>query len=434
MRLRTVNSPDFYPYPANAKDIQKCQGVGELAMFSETDLLLGIGPDAYDYDEDAVYDLMDHGPCSLRDPDNAPLPDSELGTEFVGRREDGAYELATWYCQCPIVRNEDGDIITPEYLIGEELRVVLCPSASIMLYLGLSEYQRSRPYVPFYILPRTGELSGMCLPQILETLQTNADVIAQEFANALQLVTAPVFKVKKSAEPLNEDARFKPGGIFYFDKDPNEITPMDSIPPSMESMNVVATIAGQAEGLYAVTGVGTQDVKVRRAADIKNQQQQMGAKFDLFYFFFSGAGRAGSGVIEVIRRMVSLYSEHMDADGEEFMDDSDHKKKITPQQLKGKYIYRPTGSGNSADPETRVQHATMAEQIAEKYWALAVQMAQRPDILSHIWSAYRQVLVAIDNHNIEELIGDQPKAPPGGDGGQGQPMLPQMMAGGGAGN
>lgn len=425
--LRAVNTPDWYLYPSNAKDLQKAMGCGEAMMFSEQELLLGVGDESLGYDADAVDDLLEHGPCSLRDPDNAALPDAELGTEFNGRREDGMYECFLWYCSVPIVRNEDGEIITPKYLIGEELRVVVCPQANVMLYLGLSEYQKPRPYVPFYILPRTGELYGMCLPQLLETLQTNADVIAQEFTNALQLATSPVFKMKKSAEPFNEDADFFPGAIFYYLDHPDEIMPMEVTKPDRTSMEVVAAVDAQAQQLYATGGYGQQDAKVRRAVDVKNQQSQAAARFDLFYFYFSGAGREGTGVIEVIRRLVSLYSEHMPTDGEEYLDEAKHKKKVTPEQLKGRFIYRPVGSGSSADPETRRQNAALAKQVATEYWGLAAQLAQRPDILNHLWAAYRQVLVAYDQHNIEELIGDQPQMP---DQGPGQPpMLAAMMAG-----
>ncbi len=432
--LDTIPTPDFYPYPANAIDIQKCQGCGHAILLSETDLLMGIATKddvAQDYDEKSVYKLIEHGPCMLRDNEDAPLPDSELGVVFVGRDQDAMYECFEWYCQMPIIWNENGDLETPEYLIGEELRVVVCPSADTMLYLGLSEYQKPRPYVPFYILPRTGELSGMCLSQLLETLQTNVDVIAQEFTNSLQLNTSPVFKMKKSSEPLNEDAQFFPGAIFYYDKDPNEILPMESVPPNAENMQVLMQLMGLAEGIYAVQGIGQMDQKVRRAADIKNQQIQAGTKFDLFYFYFSGAGKEGTGVVEVIRRIVSLYSEHMGTEGEEFLDDADHKKKITPQQLKGKFIIRPTGSGNAADPDTRLQHSMAAGQVAEKYLGMSVQLAQRPDLLNHFWALSRAQLIAMDIHNIEELIGDQPEIPQGGQpgqmGGQPQPMLPQMM-------
>lgn len=433
VELRCVDPYNWYIYPASDIDMQKSLGCGEAILASELQLLMGISTKEFpslDYDHESVEKLIERGPCKLRDNEDAPMPDSELGTEFVGRESDAPYELFSWYCSAPIIRNEDGEVITPDYLIGEELRVVVCPAAEIMLYMGLSEYQKPRPYVPFYILPREGELYGRCLPQLLETLQTNVDVIAQEYTNSLQLATSPVFKVKKTAEPLNENAEFAPGFIFFYRDSPDEIMPMEVIPPNHANMEVIQAIGSVAEGLYAVSGIGQMDQKVRRAADIKNQQIQAQAKFDLFYFYFSGAGREGSGMIEVIRRMVSLYSENMPSDGEEYLDDADHKQKITPQQLKGRYIYRPVGSGNSADPETRQQHAIMVEQLVEKYWTLFMQSQGNPQLMNHLWAAVRQILISVDTHNIEELIGDQPSLPEHGQqGGQQQPMLPMMMQG-----
>ena len=62
------------------------------------------------------------------------------------------------------------------------------------------------------------------------------------------------------------------------------------------------------------------------------------------------------GIADLCARIISLYLDNVAEEGVEFMDEENHRKKITPLQLKGHYTYKAVGTSQNADPQVRLEH------------------------------------------------------------------------------
>jgi hypothetical protein len=154
------------------------------------------------------------------------------------------------------------------------------------------------------------------------------------------------------------------------------------------------------------------------------------SKFDLMLFHFQ------QGVQELAARIISLYASEMSKMGIGFMDERNRPHTLTPEMLKGRYIYRAIGTSQTANPQTRTEQSLAKRQVAGEYLMLKAQQPMNPDLKYH-WHNAREVLLDMGDHRPETRIGPEPEPMPAPMPGMpGMPGAPGMMNGAtnGAGN
>jgi hypothetical protein len=273
-----------------------------------------------------------------------------------------------------------------------------CPDAQVMLRMQF--YRRTRPYIPFYILPRHEMLYGDCIPQMLNALQTEANAHLRFQIDAANIAMSPAMKIRKNVAQDNEQFRFFPGAAFYVNQ-MDDAEPFLWQHPGQDSLAIQGYIEQAARELYSAGGYGTMPQKQRKNAEIQSVQMAAASKFDLMLWHFQ------QGLEDLCARVIMLYLENLQAEGMEFLDEENHRKKVTTQQLKGSYTYKAAGTSQNADPQTRLEHAMAKRQITTEYNMMVVQ-GMPPQLLKRQWHAARQVLTDLGEHNPEAYIGPEP--------------------------
>jgi len=419
--VRAVPTGDFYLYPANARSLCEAGGCGERMLLTADDLLRGISD--YGYDREAVYELIERGPGSALDQgfDKRGVDDQRSGVSEVTESGDGVYECFLWYTHCPLLRDASGEFILPEEYLTEEFSCVACPDQQVMLRLNF--YRKPRPYIPFYIFPRYEMFYGDCIPQILNALQTEANANLRFFIDSLNITMSPAMKVKMGVEQYNENFRMFPGAMVRV-QNMDDMEPFQWAPPPHDAMQVQGYLEQAARELYSSSTFGQMPQKSRKNAEVQAVQQAAMSKFDLILFNFQ------QGLPDLAARLIALYLDNVGEEGLEFMDETEHRKRITPQALKGRYIYKAIGTSQSANPDTRLEHALAKQKVATDYALFGVK-GLPPALLKRLWYAARNVLIDMGEHNPEGYLGPEPQEMPAGLGMLGGMGGPQgMMAAG----
>lgn len=430
LESRCVDSPDFYIYPATATDLQGANGCGERMYLSADDLLSGIGD--FDYDEDAVMDLIKQGPGRRIDDDSgrrATMFDRD-GVQSPENDND-LYEVFRWFCKPPLLYESTGDGLefkVPERYRDRDLEVICCPASGIVLRMGLSTHGHTRPYVPFYCWPVPGSFYGWCIPMLLDSIQAEANANIQHTINCMNMEINPAMKVQDAILQRYENIKFHPGAIIPYFQRPDEVSTFDFPVKSTVGLETQQWLDTKAEKVIAAGGYGTMPSKSRKAAEINATSQAASSKFDAMLRMFN------LGLSTYWRQAAAILAENLPDEGEDFLNEEDHVSHITPQMLKGLYIYRPVANGQNADPQARVAIAEAKNKAADEYLALKGNPQTPPEVLKLKWHNTRTVLRDMGDHAPEEWIGDepdgkpvaqpmpQPGAPP-----QGQPGVPGQM-------
>jgi len=418
--IRTVDTTDCYIFPRNARDIQSAIGVGERMMFTAGDLVRGI--DQYGFDSDAVEKVIASGRTMSEgrvvEQQNANI----YGLGPDDSPQAGYFECFHWYTRMPYHND------LPEEFLDDDFCVFLHPDSETVLRLNHSPYGKRRPYVPFSILTRPGEFLSYCIPQILDSFQCEATANIRLTIDSMNLQITPAWLAQESVKDQNQHNSMFPGAVFTYKKSPDEFQPIQQPQTWVDGLQMDQHLSQEADKLVTAGGFGALPNKSRKAAEIQQVQAAAASKFDMYLSFFQ------FGIVEFVQSMVALCMEHMDDTGEEFMDETNHKQSVKPADLRGKYIYQAVGSGQTANPEVRLQQAQLADKATIEYWTVAAQMQQvRPDVVKYLWAAKRMYLLDLGIPRPEEYIGPEPEVPEQGAAPQQAQPMGAMNGFGGAG-
>lgn len=429
LESRCVDSPDFYLYPATQNDLQKAWGCGERMFWSQDELLSGIGD--LDLDEEAVMQLIEQGPGQRIDGDNDKRQRMfELQGVSAPENDSDLYEVFMWFCKPPLLHEATGDGLrfkVPERYRDRDLCVICCPAADVVLRMGLSTHGHTRPYVPFYAWPIPGNFYGWCIPMLLNSIQAEANANIQHTINCMQMEITPVLKIDDTMLRRYENISIHPGSIIPYFNRPDEIQTLDFPAKSSMGLELQQLLDTKAEKVVTAGGYGTMPSKSRKAAEINATSQAAASKSDLILRNWN------RGLETYWRQAAAILADNLPEEGEDFLNEEDSKlSHITPQMLKGLYIYRPVANGQNADPQARVAIAEAKNKAADEYLALKGNPQTPPDVLKLKWHNTRSVLRDMGEHAPEEWIGEEPSgepppAQPQAGAPQGQPGMPGMI-------
>lgn len=412
--IEAVDTCKWYIYPSDHPDIQTANGCGEYQWWTEDALLQSIKE--FGCDRKVVEEIIALGPDQDDESSDDYVDRSRDGVE-IAEGSSGKYKVFTWYCRLPILRNAKGDIETPEHLWDDDFCMICCPKREKVLRFDFSPCGNERPYDPSWMLRIPGKLYGWCLPDLLDAIQCEANATWRFGLNIMNFVSAPVLKVKKHLQKMIENKQIGPGTMLYVD-DMDDIEPLQEVAPSHMPFDVAQRLEEMAATL--VSGGSPQiGGKVRKAEEVKAQQQSMASKFGLY------ASCEGEWLEKVWRRGASVLASHAD-DDEEFVDEEGMTRKITPQQIKKKFIFRPTSNSMSASPEHRLELDEAAFAKVMEVRGIVDNPQASPDTKIAAWHMGVKVLTSLGVHDADKILGPvptkeqavgQPGQPGGGAGG-----------------
>ena len=446
LEVRCVDTPDFFLYPANHTDLQRANGCGERMFWSQDELLSGI--DDLGLDEQSVFKLIAGGPthdAGEGDGDRMQARNERQGVEEAEGSE-GLYEVFQWYCKPPLMFEGDengGEFLLPKRYRNRDLAVLCCPAAQVMLRLGISQHGHTRPYVPFRAWPVPNSFDGWCIPMILDSVQAEANANIQHTINCANMQINPAMKVQENMARRYENLQVKPGMLIPYQEKPSDIEPFTFAVNSSLGYETQQWLGTKAEKLITAGGFGSLQSKQRKAAEVQATSASASTKSDLIL------RNLNMGFEELWAHAAALLAENISDDGEDFLDEEDHAKRITPAMLKGKYVYRPVANGQNADPQSRVVVAEAKNHAADEYLQLKANAGTPIEVLKLKWHNTRAVLRDMGEHAPDAWIGELPsqeatQTPPGAPGAvpgappvpgmpAGMPQVPQMQGGGGDG-
>lgn len=416
--VRCIDSPDFYIYPANAVDLQSANGCGNRLLWTADELLANI--EDLELDAEAVYEVIRQGP-TWDATDGRKNRDDQQGVQEADDR-DGLYEIFTWYCKPPLLMEDEGadgkpKFLVPERYLNKDLCVICCPDAQVMLRMGLSTHGHTRPYVPFYSWIVPNSFYGWCIPQILDSVQAEANANIQHTVNSMQMQIQPGFMVQENMTRRYENLKQYPGAIWPF-MNKDDIIPMQIPQTANAGYETQQWLGTKAEALITAGGFGSIQPKQRKAAEVQATSASAATKADNIL------RNMNFGIEELFTHAVALCAENMPDDGDDFLDEEDHTQRITAKNLKGRFIYRPVANGQNADPQSRVAVAEAKNHAADEYLALMGNPQTPPDVKRLKWHNTRAVLRDMGEYAPEEWIGPEPKEQPA------PPPQMQMIQGG----
>lgn len=407
--LRSIDTTDFYQWPVQSKDLQTANGCGIRLLWTADDLLAGI--DNWGLDEKIVYEMIQKPPPGTQEDgsDYRSLRDQRDG---LGSNVDaGFYEVFVWYTKMPLLF-EDGELRTPKYLLGDDFLTISCPTYGSMLRMDFSPSGRTRPFVPYYMFKKPDCFYGECLPIWLEAIQSEANANIRHGINCMNFNITPSWKVYEPQMKKYENFRNFPGAIFPYSQKPEEIEVMYTPDQSGHSFELAQMLRNWAGQLTSGGGFNQLQTKVRKAAEVQAAQHAAFTKFDDILAYVQ------QGVELTWRQAASILANHMDDDGEDFLDQADHKRTVTPQTLKKYFIFRPVASSQNTDPETRIAYNEKRTQVVDTWLAMLANPQIPLPIKKMRWHLTRQSLIDLHTHNIEALIGVEPS--------EASQMLPQQ--------
>ena len=417
---RVVNTPDFYMYPANCKNLQLATGCGERLRMTEAELIIGI--DQYGFDEEVVDQIIATGPNATWTTDEREddSTDRTQGVQAASGKE-GLYEVWLYFTKLPPIR-ENNKLIYDEDYLYDDFMVYCVPKKDLVLSMDYSPYGHTRPYVKSVMVERPGMFYGWCIPQLLDCYQVEATATRRFLIDSMNISASPTFKVRKSAVKDIEGYAFGPGMLFPLDDPEKDMVAFPQGQAWMQAGGVVAELDNSARNLIG-TASSTPPPKVQKAAAVQQQAAAIGQKSDLYQAQFN------MFIEDVYYQWISMAADRMTESGEEWVDDNGQSHRITPQMLREKYIIRATGTSQDANPEVRIQKTEARAKIVTDYCMLAASGKLPPILLSAIWESSRRRLLELDSPNPEQELPPKPQPPPPAPPGMVTPMAPPQGAG-----
>ena len=407
--VRPVELMDFYMYPANAEHVQEWEtrgavGVGERIYFSRQQLLDGIGD--YDYDENAVYDLIQSGATDFSGigGDDLRQRDDDFNGVSSGttRPQDGFWECFIWFQRLP------SDLDIPQEYLRRDAMIVCCPVRNIVLKIALSPYNQ-RPYIPFYIKRKPGNFLGTGLCQMLSQLHEEDTTSIRQDIDAMDLYVCAPHVCSPTDYAMIERQQAQGPGTYLIEEVPGTIRQLTQQPPSQFGVRSGYTNA-RAQGLISAEGYGDMQQKVRKAAEVQAVVGAADAKFELYLSTFQ------EGMCDLAPWILVLEAT-FGGDKQTFRDARGRPAKITSQQMEGRYTFTATATSTTANPQARLQLAQA--RAAEQTRYMGLMNTAPPAMWPDLWQASRAILLDYNTRRPEDYIGPEPQQPP--------PMAPNMQ-------
>jgi hypothetical protein len=403
LRLQTIQTDDWYMYPAIATDIQTCNGTGWRLRWSADDLINAI--DDYGADEKTVWDLIKTGPThNSQDKayENRRERQDDIGVDEPINQRDGYYHIFPWYCKFPLL-DAGGNRLAPEEYVGEDLCVLACPGAKKILKMVKSDIGPTRPLAPFNSDRESGDIYGNCITNRSDSLQAFGNAALRHTMNTWEMEISPTTKIKENLARKYTGYRYGPGRMWPVNE-MGDIEPVQLPQTSGSGLQVIQWLDNKASE-YIVGGNLQIQGKQRKDAEVKAQSQSIGSKMDLRLTTFC------IGLEELWRIAVAILAEHMDEDGEDFLDEDGHRRHITPQQLRKRFHYIPTPNGQNSTPEAREAQAAALAGIQEKRLPLILDETKSLEFRKLMWHGAAQMAIRLGERNVKAWFGPEPQPP-----------------------
>lgn len=427
IETRTPDLADVYLYPPNAPSFDASTGIFERRMLLADDLWRGVRE--YGYDPDEVRDIIKIGAEGART-DWRQTRDLSDGVEPAGEPRDGYYECFLYIGKLPSLWDEEGDPRVPERYLDGDVIAMLCPERGIVFKLDIYPYEW-RPYDAWYMLRVPGRFEGLCVPAMVESLQVEMNAALRQTIDGMNFEMSPMFYMTpQQFTQFGSKTKTFPGAVIIREN-PDDVQPVQMPTRSAEGFEIHSVCYNRGKAMMSAQGLGELQPKVRKAAEIQNVMTQAVPKFDLVLQTFNAS-------LEdfYVKRLCLLLRYR-------------NGERARVSDIRRRFRFLPTATSRTANPETRLGIAQMADNVQASYLqaktlTMAGQMA--PDDLLLVYHAKRQTLMDLGIRQPETYLGPEPvpQQPPMGMGLPGTPgvqplggpqfpvtnlTLPAMLAG-----
>lgn len=389
--LRAIKCTDFYVWPPDAQNINDpTVRVGERMWFTKEALINAI--DELGFDEEVVDAMIKAGPTG-----QAQRIANEREGIQANLNDDGFYEVCHLYGRPPILQR-DGERWFPNDYRYDDFEWTFSPELKRLLRVGPNPYP-FRPYTVFTVFRRPGRLGGHNLCSILEPLQIEGDVNLRAAINLANYTVNPPILAPMTSMRDWDNITNRPGAIWGYRQSPAEIQPVSLDKTGVQLLLMIQDRhVARARGL--VTGQALQlQPKVRKATEVAAEMRSIDTKLDFF------RGNLLRSREEVARRIISLYIDHVQPDGEGFRM-GQRQVRVTPEMLRRRYRFLVRSVSDLADPQTRLEKTQKKLGIQSSY--LQMKRVVAPEELSLLYHGARRALEEMGERNVEAWLGIEP--------------------------
>lgn len=403
LRLECIQTDDWYMYPAISTSIQTCDLTFYRNRWSANDLINAIND--YGADERTVWDMIKAGPthnCEDKAYENRQDRNDDIGVEGPIRQRDGYWHVFPYYGKFPLIF-EGAQVLTPEEYVGEDICGIACPGAKKILKMVKSDIGATRPLAAFHSDRESGEIYGNCIPNRADSLQAFGNAALRHTMNCWEMEICPTTKIQENLARKYGGYRYGPGRMWQVNA-MTDIEPVQMPQTSGSGLGIMQWLDNKATEFIVGGNLQIQG-KQRKDAEVKAQQQSIGSKMDLRLTTFC------IGLEELWRIAVATLAEHMDEDGETFLDEDGHKRHITPQQLRKRFHYIPTPNGQNSTPEARESQAAALAAVQEKVLPQLFNQQLPIEYRKLVWHGAAQMAIRLGERNVTAWFGREPQPP-----------------------
>lgn len=413
---------DFYVYPVLARGPQISDGatlVMERMYMTQEDLMLGVL--YHGYDEDAVNDMLTHGPSEYNIDFNTldRYRDGMSPENFEQKNEAGMWECYALVGRSPLLPDDNGEPTIPDALLHADCHWMVCPSANAVFKQCYSYYPNGlRPYALYHAIQKPNRMLGEGLMSVISQIQDEMTAITRFGIDNMNLEASPVMTAAESWLTRYSKWTIRPGRIMpRMSGDPIGLKPLQwDVKSQSLIMPWLGMLDATAHRFAASEGINSSLAgKERKAAEIHFAEQVQQTKFDLFL------ANIQRGIKETFRIMMAIILHNMDAS--DTVREGQEEVTVTPEDLEKKYRFIPQASTDAVSPASRLARQQAIAQIVIQYWqgTVAPPFAQQ---IGYWYALNHRLLVMAGERSPERYIGPDPSQQP-----QQPGMVPGMMPG-----
>ncbi len=264
----------------------------------------------------------------------------------------------------------------------------------------VTPFPYDQPIVQFKYIPLPQEWFAMGIPEVLEVLQEDKNLIRSARRDNLDLIINKVLKARAGADINYDLIKYYAGAIWPLEN-LNDIEPMDQTDISQSSYAEESMRSADMENALSFFGYArgmTPTHEERPTTVIKLQQASMN-RLDL-----SIKLTEFTTLQNIAKRVILLGRRFMKKEEYEFIiGDQDAGFLMLPEDALNRYfVVKPVGSSVTHAKEVRQQQLAMASQVLEKIAPVALS---GPEPFQVNWyQAAKSGLDALDIKNLDQLL------------------------------
>jgi len=390
LTFRSIEPSDFYLYPSGVQSVDDASAVIERIRFTAEQLVREFG-------EEAVESIV------------RSRPEDEENEQVAERnRLDGSdgdtllYNLYVVSGSAPLLLDDDA---LPDWMMKEEFVWVVHPASRTVLSMRRSP-TLVRPYVVFNAMRVPRRLGGHGICTLLGDLQAEATANLRYTIDCTNLASAPAMLVPEYWMHKYGKWAMYPGALVPYMRTKDELGPLTwDMRGVAAGMQLAAYLDGKAARLASAQGLTSLlGGKVRKAAEVEATQSVVGQKQDLFFQCLQ------EGLETVGHIVLSLFLDHMDAEGDIASVPGGEAVSVTPEDIRRRMKITAYATSEDSNAETRAQKTLFKRKVQSEYFAVLGQLP--PYAWPMAWKGAYQSLQDVGEREPQEWLGPMPPEVP----------------------